>query len=1296
MIGKFTLFAAAVLVAGSSAMGQRIKEGYLTWPASQSLHTYINAWNSNGSSISGWEDENFFISRVKPRTRVVNRNVQIYSTLTASTDKRYINWVPYGNNNDYGIMTNALQNGNFDQECFTMWSYVDHWGDWTSPYGWVPGSLADVAHKNGVAVSGVASVPNSAISSEWLSCFNGVTGINHNNVAKFLYYHGVDGLGYNSEWTSGLTPTNLISLHNDIMTYMNGKNPIYENVWYGGVNDNGSCSFDSGLTNNTKLFAGASIFLNYNWGSTISSAASTANSQSVTKNRDNTSETRPNGFWVYAGMNQQGVESGQPSNNYPLLSGVGASIGVWGAHAYNMFWESRAASGGADLQKARQYQKFITQWFSNGNQNPAKRQTIAANLTHRPTDSWAGISSMVSERSAITHTIATDPFVTYFNIGNGNFFNYQGKRVSDKTWYSIGIQDYMPTWRWWFAPTWFDTNVSGSTNLSAEFTWDDAYFGGSCIQISGTTDTEYLHLFKTELTVASGQRIRIYYKLLEGEGEVNFMYANGAKPADPVYTTISSNSTARKLFDTSTSAQILDKSYEEGWQCQEMKFASSVNSQYSANNKRLGILGLEFKNCKNMKMLLGGIEILPAANTTTPNAPKLSTAKVLGNGFEGIDAKLVWSMDNSVTDHQCYNADVNTSMFKMYAQEEGGEPVFVGATTSWAGFVFQAPNTDNNTKIRFGVSAVAMDMQSESAITWSSYLSKGTYTPSDDFKTSKAIIKPGEAFEIAYVDPQHGSATWKLTDINGNTVAQGTGIKLSVPDGLSTVGGYDLTLTYNGTTTTYGYYVQITSEAAGAVPEIYSLNRGSEDVTDGGSDVTITQPSGTKSYTLDHALSYTGRKADGSASRGLNLADHRISAKMSDLGITSGKSFSVSAWVRYEDFPSTTWKFFDVTNPSAAWPKSNWGWAWSSITTDGHPFVKFRRSTDDSKGPTVYTFNNTKIQPNTWTHIALVFDITTTGLRFYLYVNGVKQTATWNQYKKGSSGATDRTGTTEDRASGQTNAISSTDYFIFGGQDFDASNGCNNGIVDDFQVWNKVMTEAEVKESMNGYTKDNVNSNIVALWDFESDDRTSDSGFNSFGQKTIPCYACEFVTEGEGKATFTILDPVFETGCPFLAGTAYPVLTTATWSDSMRGTTFATTASRAATTAGEAGSAVPTFTRGGDHEITLALENDYGKSEKTYPVYHVVGLPMAIDGIGADAEADVKTYTVNGTLFIEYGQDGTYDVQVYNAAGQLCATESMAAVAGQTSQINLRTAGVYLIRVACNGHHARTLKVLNK
>ena len=50
-------------------------------------------------------------------------------------------------------------------------------------------------------------------------------------------------------------------------------------------------------------------------------------------------------------------------------------------------------------------------------------------------------------------------------------------------------------------------------------------------------------------------------------------------------------------------------------------------------------------------------------------------------------------MPNDKGNEVCYNLDVKTSMFKLYAQQEGKDPVLVGATTSWAGMYFAFPKS---------------------------------------------------------------------------------------------------------------------------------------------------------------------------------------------------------------------------------------------------------------------------------------------------------------------------------------------------------------------------------------------------------------------------------------------------------------------------------------------------------------------------------------------------------------------------------------------------------------------------
>ncbi len=172
---------------------------------------------------------------------------------------------------------NALPDGVFDSEVFSMWSYVTHWGDWTAPLGRIPGAFLDVAHKNGVPVSGVASIPWGGISPEYSSMLAGLAKSDVDKAAKFFNYYGIDGLGYNSEFSGGSSSSivpKLRTFHVSLNKKMKEKNPMFENVWYDGTNDYGQCTFDKGLAgHNSKNFGDFnsvcySLFFNYNWNNT--------------------------------------------------------------------------------------------------------------------------------------------------------------------------------------------------------------------------------------------------------------------------------------------------------------------------------------------------------------------------------------------------------------------------------------------------------------------------------------------------------------------------------------------------------------------------------------------------------------------------------------------------------------------------------------------------------------------------------------------------------------------------------------------------------------------------------------------------------------------------------------------------------------------------------------------------------------------------------------------------------------------------------------------------------------------
>lgn len=1284
----FLLCSAAVLVAGTS-MAQKLDERYITWPDGQQIASSISQWNGGAGTIKvngvDWEDEEFFISRVKPRVRFNNRKAQVYTTITDETDKRCVFWVPIGDCLDGKFHSDALPNGVMDGEVFSMWNYIDHYGSWCSPFGWAPGAFADVAHKNGVAVSGVASVPFGSMGG-WQSALANFGGMSPqaDEVGKFFLYHGVDGIGYNSEW-NGWAPTLLIQMHDKLKTYMADKNPLWEVMWYGGTMDNGQCGFDRGVGpngGNSQLFNSASIFLNYNW----NSGSTMQNSINYAKSVDR------NPFFIYAGMNQQG---GEPRSgvNYPLLKDYQYSIGLWGAHNVNMLWQSRNAKGSTHEAMSRTYLNDCEMWFSNGPRNPAIRKEITTNRSHRPNAEWAGLSSMMSARSSINHDIAAEPFYSFFNLGNGKFFNWKGQRLNDNPWYNIGVQDFLPTWRWWFAPAFMDGDITADeVHLAADFTWDDAYVGGSCLQITGTSDEEYLHLFKTNIVVKSGNKIVVRYKLLEGSAGVSLLLANGNNPTEVA------RGCEKEILKADDAAAVLDASYDTsaqnnyGWQTAEISVNSSMATQLRTSNGNLGVIALKFTNAKNMKLLLGEVGIYKDGGYNASVAtPEVKSSKVVNNSYTGVDGKIIWKMpNNKAVGEPVYNSDVNTSMFKVYSREGAdGEPQFLGVTTSWAAIAFRAPNTDDSKQIQFGVSAVSLDTENESPIAWGELQNKGTYTPSDEIVISKTTIKANEAFSISYVDDRHSESTWKLTDTKGDEVASGNGLGLDVPAGLPEVGGYNLYID-EGTANerVFGYYVQISDEAVGAVPEIYSIAYNGQD-TDPSMELAEIKLQDTPS------LSYTGRYADGSASRSLALNGRMIGAKVGDLGIEAQKSLSIAGWFKFNEFPDDSWAFMNVSNLGGSWPQCNWGWCWNSVDANGQISCVFRGAASDSSSPGElhYEFPNTKLQAEIWTHIAFVceYNDAASAFRLSLYINGIKQESEWLQYNTWNNGAIIHRGTTDDFVSGQTYGIASTDYVYFGGPLYQHS--AVEGVVDDFQVWGKAMTQEDVNASMAGFTADNLPTDIIALWDFEND-AAADFSFPAIGSMAGAkafSHTWNKVGETDPHATCIYYEPSFASGCPFLTGTAFPVVTTAEWKDAADRKTAFTKATT--TNEGERGSATVKFNKSGDHNVALTLKNSYGESVAEFPVISVE--TSAIEGIAAD-DAALSTYTIDNVLFVEFAADGQYTVEVFNAAGVMVGNETLNAVAGQNARITLGAAGVYVVRVSCGGQVVRTVKVISK
>ena len=134
---------------------------YVKLGSSTSWYSAYEGWQPGTSLYNGTEDaenEQFFISRVKPRKRFDFTATQVKEQL--NPERKMLWWCPIGQ--DDGNNWNALPTYSFDGEVYSMWSYTDIWSNWTAPIIQAPAAFLDACHKNGVRSGVVAAVPYAA------------------------------------------------------------------------------------------------------------------------------------------------------------------------------------------------------------------------------------------------------------------------------------------------------------------------------------------------------------------------------------------------------------------------------------------------------------------------------------------------------------------------------------------------------------------------------------------------------------------------------------------------------------------------------------------------------------------------------------------------------------------------------------------------------------------------------------------------------------------------------------------------------------------------------------------------------------------------------------------------------------------------------------------------------------------------------------------------------------------------------------------------------------------------------
>ena len=1252
------MFASLALVSCLSVNAQRTPTHPLDIQDAkfENLPNYLEAWMKGEmkqpQGVSEIDDQ-FYISRVRPLERIKDGDYQVRPEV--KRDRKMCLWTPL---DDPTSQWKALPRYCFEGDNFSLWSYIDIHGNWTAPWIRSTAGLTDVAHKNGVTVGCLMSIPygNTVYLNAWRpdNYSKILYRLTQKQNGKFMYaaplvrmmkYYGINGIGFNSEFrTSADVMTTLTDFFVECHKEAEKINWKFEVHWYDGTSDSGYIQFDGGLGNhNSKIFgdkdhiATDMLFANYNWGdSHLRGSVSTAK------------RLGRSSFDYYAGFDIQG--RALRNLHWSALLNNDISIGFWGAHSQSLIHQSATDNGTSDIAIQKTYLKKQELIFSGGNNNPGYLPGINTDCTlaNASLKNFHGLATFLSAKS----TIQQVPFVSRFNLGNGLSFRKDGKVTFDHKWYNLNTQDYMPTWRWWITDAADQVNASNINGLAkAELTFDDAYWGGSCLSISGQTAFSRVKLFKTMLEVQPDYEFSVTYKTVAGKdshaklfvalkGNVN-VYKEVALPAVE----------AEGMWKT---------------------FTVKASDLGLAAGDKVAMMGLVVENTPaNYELRVGEMALRDNAKDFGTVAPTIKKVEILRGRYNACDFKMQYASKAETDWEKTYNDEVGTWYYEIYFQQKDQPEQLLTATTSWAAYVVDAPMVSGADKrdCRFGVRAVSPDGKKGSEIVWSEYKTVDYNQPLSDVVADRPVIKPNEEFTLKYLDEMVPAArAWKIQNaVTGAVVAQGesgTSATLKVAE----EGTYDLVVVDSkGNETVVRGKVKITPEATGAVPQISSIK----------ADKTTEKTGQNVTYT------YEGRLGEGKASRGLEISDPKMFRIPGD--VQQGKSYSYALWFKAEKFNHDK-QGTNLINKNSiydSWPHNNWGDLWVTIRPEWkgargvHPanevsFNTMGWTAHDNPYEEVMT-TGYSVTPGVWNHIVVTHD---DGNIQKIYFNG-------RQVASHSFAASTRR---EDYGDRRINVSKVADIFIGGGGVYKSG---FNGVIDEVQVWNKPLSAQEVLQAMKGYKDGEVPAELKAYFTFEEANGMKFKNHGSAGSEFDGSVVVVAGSGGENTSGAAYVDQQPNNdvlGFPGVVG-SYDIKTVPTWT--LGDGQISSSADK---------TAVVTYAAPGKKDVTLKLKNGWGEDEKT--VEEIVEITSEANAIGEiDAQLGFAVYpnpfveSVN-LRFADYGR---YTINVLGATGALLQTNSFDAAQGQVVNVAITgTKGMYLVQVLKDGKVYKTVKVIKK
>jgi endo-beta-N-acetylglucosaminidase D len=694
----FLWVTALLLLSQVKSIGQGT---YFDWSNQQADQVLLLFKDGVSTDLLTWKDLEFKRSHVRPKAIITDKNRQLDNTIDP---RRSIFFnCPIGANPTY----TGLPSGIFDEDVFSMWQYVKIFGNWSNSWFVAPAAYADAAHKHGTAVLSSwffnwdhQYVPGKTKEEDFHSYMIELMTKKDAN-GNFIYaeplinalmYFGLDGINYNYEANTNAATTDLQQFHARLYEIAKQKGfNTFHIGWYDMVTNAGRLGRTASLTSNNNLWyydfvnqkvASDAFMLDYGWGK---------------GELDKTKETAdligaPNGALdVYAGCWIVGLRQAWSS----LYDQKNVSIGLWGEHSMNRIFQHRSGLDESKLQE--NYQNRLVWFFTGGSGTPApsKRLPITTTIDDIANDNklktFHGLSRYVTERSTVKGNL---PFASNFILGNGTFYNENGVKTHG-TWYNLSAQDICPTYRWLIV----DDAGATVNNIAANFTFNDAWMGGSCLSLTGSVQTApaNVHLYRTELNGGTTVKARIVYKIENA--------------------TVGENSNLSLIYK---------KNDETTW----TKVAAGNVINIGWNEITVDLTGItstdiirEIGFCvqgsakPSYKALIGELKIFDAAVTQAVNAPFDLSLEYMNECATKMDVKVVWSMSNDNKNRLVYNDEVNVAYFEIF-KKEGSKIKQIARTSSWAHYLAKVELTPGLNELEIGVRAVSTDLQTVSGIVW--------------------------------------------------------------------------------------------------------------------------------------------------------------------------------------------------------------------------------------------------------------------------------------------------------------------------------------------------------------------------------------------------------------------------------------------------------------------------------------------------------------------------------------------------------------------------------------------------